>query len=100
MPVSLTNNKDIVADSVSVISGNNVIDLGDGLVDVGSALGTKANQITTYTKIETDYLLNTLSDNTTAETIALKANITDVNAALVLKADKADTYKKQILMIS
>ena len=40
----------------------------------------KANQATTYTKIETD------------AAIANKANTADMTAALALKADKSTTY--------
>ncbi len=77
MSLSLTNRKDIVADSIGVITDNEIIDLT-------GAISEKAPQITTYTKTEVDGLLNNLSDTTVAEQLSLKANINDVSAALAL----------------
>jgi hypothetical protein len=76
--------------------------------DVNTALGTKADQATTYTKTEVDTALttkaNTADVNTALSTkadttyvdtgLATKANTTDVNTALAAKADQATTYTK------
>ena len=86
MPLSLNNSKDIVANSISVIQGNRTIDVLEtvnavqGLAPetlnsleklatalnndsnyfqtVSSAIATKADKTTTYTKIETNTLLD------------------------------------------
>ena len=87
MSLSLTNRKDIVADSIGVITENEIVDLT-------GAISEKAPQITTYTKTEVNSLLNSLNDATVAEQLSMKADIEDVNAALSLKANKSETYTK------
>ena len=64
MSLSLTNRKDIVADSIGVITENEIVDLS-------GAISEKAPQITTYTKHEVNNLLNNLSDTTVAVNIYL-----------------------------
>ena len=96
--VSLNNRKDIIANSLGVITTNEILDVGDGLASAASALKTKADKVTVYTKTEThnkpevNALINGLSDTTVAAQLELKADITDVNRLLALKADKADVY--------
>ena len=106
MPVSLNNSKDIVANSVSVIKGNKLIDVletvdaiqglapetlnsleklaaalgGDAnyFNTVTTALSNKANTATTYSKTTVDSLLDNKVDD----------------AEMVNKANAADVYTK------
>ena len=100
MSVSLTNRDDIAADSISLIQQAGLYDLGTNVLEVVATLpqkigkGTVCTTAETYNKPEVNALLSNLSDATVAEQLVLKANIDDVNQALALKADKANTYTK------
>ena len=53
MSVSLSNRKDIIADSVGLTTENQVVDVGDGLVSTALVLQSKADKATVYAKRET-----------------------------------------------
>ena len=53
MPVSLSNRKDIIANSVGLITDTQIVDVGDGLIITAQALQTKADAATVYAKSET-----------------------------------------------
>ena len=104
MPISLNNSKDIVANSVSVIKGNRTIDLVEtidavqGLAPetlnsleklasamnndpnfftaISTAIGDKADKITTYTRLVTNDLLDKKVDDTEMADYALKTYVT------------------------
>ena len=86
--VSLNNRKDIVANSLGIITETQIVDVGDGLASAASALLTKADKTTVYTKTQThnkpevNALINGLSDTTVAAQLELKADITDVDRLL------------------
>ena len=86
--VSLSNREDILADSLGIVTEAQIVNVADGLASVASALLTKADKVTVYTKTEThaqqqvNDLINGLSDTTVAGQLALKADITDVNRLL------------------
>ena len=49
--VSLSNRKDILANSLGIITPTDVIDVGDGLTSIAEALGSKANKVDVYTEV-------------------------------------------------
>ena len=53
MLVSLSNRKDIIANSVGLITDTQIVDVGDGLISTDQALQTKADAATVSVKIET-----------------------------------------------
>ena len=100
MSLSLTNRDDVVANSVSLIEPTGLYDLGESVLGVATAITIKADKAAVYAKTETSHkpevnaLLSILSDATVSEQPLLKADIADVNAALLLKSDKITTYTK------
>ena len=74
------------------------MDVGDNMVSVAQQLETKAPKTTVYTKQETysqqqvNALLNNMEDENIEAQLELKADIDDVNAALLLKRNVADSY--------
>ena len=76
MTLSLTNSKDIVANSVTIVSGNDAVDVGDGLANAQTILETKADKATTYTVEYTNFLLDAKVDDTELENFTAKANPT------------------------
>ena len=52
MPVSLSNRKDFIANSVGLITDTQIVDVGDGLISIAQALQTKADAATVYVKSE------------------------------------------------
>ena len=98
MPLSLSNRKDIIANSLGVISESTIVDVGDNIVSVVEQLESKAPKTTVYTKQETytrqqvNALLDNVEDENIDAQLELKADIDDVNAALLLKRDKSDSY--------
>ena len=98
MSVSLTNRDDIVADSIGLIQQAGLYDLGTNVLEVVATLpqkvdkGTVYTTVGTYNKPEVNALISNLSDTTLEGQLVLKANIDDVNAALLLKSDRATTY--------
>jgi len=104
--LSLNNSIDIVANSVSLIDGNDLINLKDMFVPINSyhpedyytqsetnaLLDDKANQSTTYTKTEAD---NNLASNSLL--FYPKTELftqTETQNKLDLKADSVDVYLK------
>ena len=92
--VSLTNSKNLIVESLGIISGNQI-------VDVKTLIDTKRDSIDSYTKAQADALLANKADATnvhsatqTDSCLGIKADKLDVNAELALKSDKADTYTK------
>ena len=98
MSISLTNRDDLVANSISLIQQTGLYDLGTNVLEVVATLPQKVDKGTVYTTVETynkpevNALISNLSDTTLEGQLVLKANIDDVNAALLLKSDKATTY--------
>jgi predicted ATP-grasp superfamily ATP-dependent carboligase len=104
MALSLTNSKDIVANSVTVVKGNRAIDLLETIDAVtglapdtlnsleklakamnddpvfftalSSAIDNKADKSTTYTRLVTDDLLDAKVDDTELADYALKTYVT------------------------
>ena len=104
MPLSLNNSKDIVANSVSIIKGNKTVDvlatidavtglapdtlnslekLAKAMNDdpnfftaISTAIGDKADKITTYTRLVTNDLLDKKVDDTEMVDYALKTYVT------------------------
>ena len=68
MSVSLTNRDDIVVNSTSLIQQSVLYDLGDNLSETVQSLPNKADNATTYTKVQTynqteiNYVVFNLSD--------------------------------------
>jgi hypothetical protein len=88
MPLSLNNSKDLVVNSVTLLEEQSLIDVGDGLLNTAIALLTKADAADAYRKTEVNAFLDA------------KADDEELDAALLLKADKAQTYtKKRKLML-
>ena len=48
--VSLSNRKDILANSLGIITPTDVIDVGDGLTSIAEALGKRADKTAVYLK--------------------------------------------------
>ena len=98
MSISLTNRDDLIANSISLIQQTGLYDLGSNVLEVVATLPQKVDKGTVYTTVETyikpevNALIANLSDTTLEGQLVLKANIDDVNAALLLKSDKATTY--------
>ena len=78
MPVSLNNNRDIVATSVSIIKSNTTLDVDNQFTITSSILDTKADKSTTYTIAIANELLDAKVDDT----------------EMVNYATKEDTYTK------
>ena len=115
MSLSLNNTEEIIANSIYLIQGNDIIDILDlisnatGGVEnntytksqIDGFLNLKRNLIDSYSIIQTNNLLNNKLDVSVFNTqIALKRNIldsyskTEVNTSLALKANQATTYTK------
>ena len=78
MPVSLNNNKDIVATSVSILTSNNTLHVADEFTVTTNMLDTKADKNATYTVEISNQLLD--------------AKVDDVE--MVNYATKSDTHTK------
>ena len=74
----MRNNKDIVATSVSILTGNDTINVADEFARTTNVLDSKADRNTTYTREVTNGLLDAKVDDT----------------ELVNYATKSDTYAK------
>jgi len=100
MPVSLSNSKDIVANSISVIKGNKIIDvletvdsvkgLAPDTLDSLEKLATALNNNPTYYTSVSNALDGKASTNYVNTELAKKANATDVATGLASKATPAD----------
>ena len=97
MPVSLSNSKDIVANSISVVKGNRIIDVINTIDDVTGIAPSTLNSL--------EKLANALNNDsnffqTVSGAISDKADVattynkTEVDTALSLKADQVTTYNK------
>ena len=89
--VSLSNSKDIIADSISIVKGNQVIDVLDTINAVQGLAPETVNSL--------EQLANALDNNPTfysnvAQAIEQKADTTYVNSQLSTKANQATTYTK------
>ena len=79
MSLSLTNRDDVVANSVSLTQATGLYDLGESVLDAATAITSKADKATVYTKTESyskpevNALLSILSDATVSEQLLLKA---------------------------
>ena len=104
MPVSLSNSKDIIANSISVIKGNKVIDVLETVDDiVGLAPATLDsleklanaldNNPTFYTNVA-QAIDDKADASYVATQLATKANASDVATQLATKADQSTTYSK------
>ena len=110
MPVNLSNSTDIVANSLSVIHGNKVVDIlgslttlaGSPPVDVDSLekIASSVNNDPTFHN-SVALAFSPKADQSYVDTqLATKSNIattyskTDVDGKLALKADTATTYSK------
>ena len=97
MPVSLSNSKDIVANSISVVKGNRIIDVINTIDDVTGIAPSTLNSL--------EKLANALNNDsnffqTVSGAISDKADVattynkTEVDTALSLKANQVTTYNK------
>ena len=93
MPLSLNNRSDIVADSTSIIKGNNTVDLIESL---DAVTGLAPATLNSLEKLAT--ALNNDAGFFTTVTTALgsKADSSTVTAALSNKADKSTTYTQTV----
>ena len=91
MPVNLSNSKDIVANSVSVIKENSIVDL---LTAIESIQGIPPTTLNTLEKHALSIDNNSSFYTTVIGDLETKADLTYVDAQLDLKADKSDTYTK------
>ena len=78
MPVSMKNNRDIVATSVSILKNNATLDVDNQFTITSTILDTKADRNTTYTIAIANELLGTKVDD----------------IEMVNNADKSATYTK------
>ena len=104
MPISLTNSKDIVANSVSIIKGNRTVDLVETIdavqgfapetlnsleklatamnndssffTTLSTAISDKADKSTTYTRSATNLLPDAKVDDTEMVNYAIKTEVT------------------------
>jgi hypothetical protein len=72
MPVSLNNNRDIVATSVSILKSNTTLDVDNQFTIASSILDTKADKNTTYTIAIANELLDAKVDDTEMVNYATK----------------------------
>ena len=87
MPVSLSNSKDIVANSISVIKGNKIIDV---LETVDSVRGLAPATLDSLEKLANALDNNPAFYTNVAQAIDGKANLTYVDAQLATKANASD----------
>ena len=74
MPVSLNNNKDIVATSVSILTSNDTINVADEFASTTNVVDSKADKNTTYTREVTNGLLDAKVDDTEMVNYAIKSD--------------------------
>ena len=74
MPVSLNNNRDIVASRVSILKSNDTLSVADEFTITSSILETKADKNTTYTIAIANELLDAKVDDTEMVNYAVKSD--------------------------
>ena len=72
MPVSVNNNRDTVATSVSILKNNSTLDVDNQVAITSTILDTKADKNTTYTIAIANEILDTKVDDTEMVNYAVK----------------------------